>query len=545
MSKSMALRWDDVLAANRSIGLQAVRQPVQALSQQAALARRLLGAVKGALAGDAQVSTSKGDRRFADPAWQGNPFYRALMQGYLAWADALQGFVDQSGMDDENKARTSFAVQQLADALAPTNTLLGNPAALKKLIDGGGTSLVKGFRNLVTDLVDNRGMPSQVDKRAFEVGRNIGVTPGAVVFRNEVLELIQYQPTTPEVYARPQVIVPPQINKFYVFDLAPGRSLVEYLLGSRFQTFVVSWRNPGAQQRDWSMSVYVSALLEAIEAVREITGAKDVNLHGACSGAMTMSALLGHLAATRRPVVHASTLIVTLLGPHADSQLALFATPKAAAAAKKTTARKGVLEGAEMACVFAWLRPNDLVWNYWVNNYLMGNEPPAFDVLYWNNDTTRLPAQFHGEMMDIFADGLLHKPGALQVLGTPIDLSRVTCDKYVLAGTTDHITPWKGVYETARAFGGKTEFVLSSSGHIQSLINPPGNPKARFHVSEELPAKAEDWLAGSRVLPDSWWAHWREWLAVRSGELEPAPPSLGSALHPAGVAAPGRYVLEA
>ena len=545
MDKSMALRWNDVLAASRSIGLQAVKQPVLALSQEARLARRLLGAVTHAFGGDPAVPAPKGDRRFADPAWQGNPIYHALMQGYLAWSDALKGFVDQSSMDDESKARTSFALSQLADALAPTNTLLGNPAALKKLLDGGGASLVKGLRNLVSDLVDNRGMPSQVDKRAFKVGENICITPGAVVFRNEVLELIQYQPTTPEVHARPQVIVPPQINKFYVFDLAPGRSLVEYLLESRFQTFVVSWRNPGAQQRDWSMSDYVAALLDAIDAVREITGAEDVNLHGACSGAMTMSALLGYLAATQRPVVHASTLIVTLLGPHADSQLALFATPKAAAVAKKTTARKGVLEGAEMARVFAWLRPNDLVWNYWVNNYLMGNEPPAFDVLYWNNDTTRLPARFHGEMMDIFAEGLLHKPGALQVLGTPIDLSKVTCDKYVLAGTTDHITPWKGVYETARAFGGKTEFVLSSSGHIQSLINPPGNPKARFHVSDELPAKAEDWLAGSRVLPDSWWSHWRDWLAVRSGGLRPAPQSLGSVLHPAGARAPGRYVLEA
>ena len=540
MSNSMALRWQDVLAASRKIGLQAVKQPALALKQEAALARRLVGALTGAPA----AQPPKGDRRFADPAWQTNPLYRGLMEGYLAWGEALQGFVEQSGMDDENKARTGFAVSLLADALAPTNTLPGNPAALKKLVDGGGTSLVKGLKNLVSDLVDNRGMPSQVNKQAFKVGKNICLTPGAVVFRNEVLELIQYQPTTPEVYARPQVIVPPQINKFYAFDLAPGRSMVEYLLNSGFQTFIVSWRNPGAQQRDWNMSTYVAALLEAIEAVREITGAEDVNLHGACSGAMTMSALLGHLAATQRPLVHASTLMVTLLGPHADSQLGLFATPRAVAAAKKTTARKGVLEGEEMARVFAWLRPNDLVWNYWVNNYLMGNEPPAFDVLYWNNDTTRLPAQFHGELLDIFADGLLHKPGALQVLGTPIDLSQVSCDKYVLAGTTDHITPWKGVYETARSFGGKTEFVLSSSGHIQSLINPPGNAKAKFHVSSELPAKAEDWLAGSRVLPDSWWGHWRDWLAARSGELKPAPASLGSQRHAAGLPAPGSYVLE-
>jgi polyhydroxyalkanoate synthase len=293
------------------------------------------------------------------------------------------------------------------------------------------------------------------------------------------------------------------------------------------------------------MSTYVAALLEAIEAVREITGADDVNLHGACSGAMTMAALLGHLAARRQPLVHAATLMVALLGPSDESQLGLFATPKAVAAAKRATARKGVLEGQDMARVFAWLRPNDLVWNYVVNNYLMGNAPPAFDILYWNNDTTRLPARFHGQLLDIFAGGLLRNPGALKVLGTPIDLKQVHCDTYVLAGTTDHITPWKGVYETARAFGGKAEFVLSSSGHIQSLINPPGNPKAKYHVSSELPASADDWLAGASAKPDTWWTHWREWLAARSGEMRPAPATLGNERHSPKVEAPGTYVLEA
>ena len=236
--------------------------------------------------------------------------------------------------------------------------------------------------------------------------------------------------------------------------------------------------------------------------------------------------------------------MVALLGPHKDSQLGLFSTPQTVAAAKQSTALKGVLEGEEMARVFAWLRPNDLVWNYWSNNYLMGNAPPAFDILYWNNDTTRLPARFHGQLLDIFSEGLLHRPGGMEVLGTPIDLSQVTCDMYVLAGTTDHITPWKGVYETARAFGGKTEFVLSSSGHVQSLINPPGNPKAKFHVSSELPTKADDWLAGASAMPDSWWTHWRDWLAARSGDKRPAPASLGSERHRPSEQAPGSYVLE-
>ncbi|MCK9689764.1 alpha/beta fold hydrolase [Comamonadaceae bacterium BS-T2-15] len=537
----VGLRWRDVLASSRKIGLQAAKQPALLLEQEAILARELISV----LAGQSELDIGKGDKRFADPAWQTNPFYRRLLQGYVAWGQALSGFVDKSSMDADNKARARFAMSMVTEALAPTNSLAGNPAALKKVVDRGGASLLSGLRNMLSDMVENRGMPAQVDKQAFEVGRNIGLSAGAVVFRNDVLELIQYAPTTPQVHVRPQLIVPPQINKFYVFDIAPGRSIVQYMLDSGFQTFVVSWRNPTAVQRDWDMDTYVTALLEAIDAVRQITGSDDVNLHGACSGAMTMAALLGYLAAKDKPVVHAATLMVAVLGQCADSQLCLFLTPKAVAAAKKRTASKGVLEGREMARVFAWLRPNDLVWNYWVNNYLMGNRPPAFDILYWNNDTTRLPARFHGQLLDIFADGLLHRPGGLEVLGTPVDLAQVTCDKYVLAGTTDHITPWKGVYETARAFGGKTEFVLSSSGHIQSLINPPGNPKARFHVRSDLPETADDWLAGASAMSDSWWEHWREWLAARSGAMRPAPKSLGSRRLRPGAPAPGKYVVEA
>jgi poly(3-hydroxyalkanoate) synthetase len=350
-------------------------------------------------------------------------------------------------------------VSLLTDALAPTNTLLGNPAALKRVIDSGGASLLEGFKNLLADLTANRGMPAQVDTTAFQLGKNLALSPGAVVFRNDVLELIQYAPATGEVYARPQMIVPPQINKYYVFDLSPGRSIVEYLVQNGFQVFVVSWRNPTPAQSDWDMSTYVAALLESIAAVRDITGAEDVNLDGACSGAMTVAALLGHLAAKRQKLVHAATLMVAVFAANAESLLGLFATPEIIAAAKRNSRLKGVLDGQEMGRVFAWMRPNDLVWNYWVNNYLMGNPPPAFDILYWNNDATRLAAKFHGQLIDIFVDSQFQKPGVFEILGTPIDLSEVDCDKYVVAGITDHITPWKGVFSTARTFGGETDFV--------------------------------------------------------------------------------------
>ena len=536
----LGLRLSDILLTLGEIGGQAVKAPMLALKHETELAGSLLAI----LAGTKEFAPPKGDKRFADAAWQANPFYRMYMQGYLAWSNALDSFAADLGMDPVARERARFVLSLMADAMAPTNTLAGNPAALKKAIDSGGKSLLDGFKNLLADITTHQGMPAQVDMTAFQPGRNLGLSPGAVVWRNEALELIQYAPATGQVYARPQLIVPPQINKFYVFDLSPGKSIVEYLVKAGFQVFIVSWRNPTPAQRDWDMDTYVSALLEAIAAVRDITGADDVNVHAACSGAMTVSALLGYLAATGQKLVNAVTLMVAVVDADADSLLGLFATPESIAAAKLHSARKGVLDGDEMGRIFAWMRPNDLVWNYWVNNYLMGNPPPVFDILYWNNDSTRLPAAFHAQLLDIFGEKLLHEPRGVAILGTPIDLSDVSCDKFVVAGVTDHITPWKGVFRTARLFGGATEFILTSSGHIQSLINPPGNPKAKYFITQELPESPESFLAGAQEVPGSWWNHWREWIAARSGDLRPAQASLGNERHKPGVKAPGSYVDE-
>src|SRR6201996_7233740 len=536
----VGLRACDIVATAQKIGTQALRQPALVMEQEAAFAREVLKLFSGG--GDA--TPPKGDKRFTDAAWQNNFMYRATLQGYLAWRDALAGFVERSALDPANKERAKFVMSLFTDAASPTNTLLGNPAALKKVVDTGGASLMDGCNNLMMDLLKNHGMPAQVNKTAFGVGKNLGTSKGAVVFRNEVLDLSQYAPATQEVYGRPQLIVPPQINKFYIFDLSEGKSIVDYLVKNELQVFVVSWRNPTAAQSHWDLDTYVTALVEAITAVREITGCDDVNLHGACSGAMAISALLGNLASRGDKTVNAATLMVAVLDNSADSQLGLFATPEAIAAAKQHSTSRGVLAGEEMGRVFAWMRPNDLVWNYWVNNYLLGNAPPAFDILYWNNDATRLPAKMHGQLLDIFTQNLFSKPGALTVLGPPIDLSQVTCDKYVVAGMTDHITPWKGVYNTAKTFGGNTRFILSSSGHIQSLINPPGNPKAKYYLNPELPANADAWLAGAKTEADTWWGNWRDWLVARSGERRAAPAALGSERHPAGVKAPGTYVLE-
>ncbi|SPA44170.1 Poly(3-hydroxyalkanoate) polymerase 1 (PHA polymerase 1) [Cupriavidus taiwanensis] len=536
----VGLRPEDFVSAAQQIGAQCVQEPVLVLEQQAQLAHDLVGVLDGS----APLPPAR-DRRFGDAAWRDNPLYRMSLQGYQAWREALGGLVRRSAMDERSKHRAQYFTELVIDALAPTNTLLGNPAALRKTVESCGMNLFSGLANLVSDTLTNGGMPAQVDKEAFSVGKNLATTPGAVVFRNELLELIQYAPSTARVHARPQLIVPPQVNKFYVFDLAQGKSMVEYLLAQELQVFIVSWRNPTAAQRDWNLDSYVSALLEAIGAIRDITGSADVNLHGACSGAMTMAALMGYCAASGEKLVHAATLMVSVFGLDAESQLGLFSTPEAVTASRQGSHALGVLDGEALGRIFAWLRPNDLVWNYWVNNYLLGNAPPAFDVLYWNNDTTRLPAGLHGQFLDMLTLNQLATPRTLHVLGHAITLSDVNCDKYVMAGMTDHITPWKAVYRSMRAFGGRTEFVLSSSGHVQSLVNPPGNPKARFFRSEAPGADPQAWLDGATAVQGSWWEHWGQWLKARSGPRRRAPDAFGSAQFAPCGEAPGRYVTEA
>jgi polyhydroxyalkanoate synthase len=527
------MRLQDLVSTVRQVGRKALTHPRHAIEKETALVRELAAIAVGR----SKIEVPPGDRRFADPAWTENPLYRRTLQAYLACGQALDAFIAQSGLEPKTRERARYYA-------ATTNALIGNPAALKLALETGGRSIVRGLANQISDARHNGLMPAQVDRSAFALGKNLALSPGAVVFRNEVLELIQFEPRTAEVRSRPHLIVPPQINKFYVFDLAPGKSIVEHLVSNGFQVFAVSWRNPTCKHRDWDMDTYVSALLKAIAGVCEIAGSDDVIAHAACSGAMTTAALMGYLARRRDRRIYAATMMVAVLGGAGDSLLGLFATPRAIAAAKQASARQGVLKGEDMGRVFAWLRPDDLIWNYWVNNYLMGRKPPAFDVLYWNNDTTRLPATFHAQLLDIFGDDLLRQPDAFEVLGTPVDLQEVKCDKYFVAGTTDHITPWKGVYESARSFGGRNRFILSTSGHIQSLINPPGNPKSSFLSHTKMPASADRWLSAAQSTPGSWWNDWAEWLGERSGTWRAAPASLGGARHPASEPAPGTYVLE-
>ena len=535
----IGVRGADILDSARVLAGQIVSNPIAATKEYLGLLTEL-----GRIAiGASELAPDAKDRRFADPAWKESVAYRALAQSYLAWANALNRFLDQAKLDKRDAERARFVVSLIVDALAPTNSFAGNPAVLKKLVDTGGASFLHGLENFFGDLVANGGLPAQVDRRGFAVGKNLVTTPGSVVYRTPVMELIQYQPMTDEVHARPLLIAPPQINKFYVFDLVPEKSIAQYCLKGNLQTFAISWKNPTAAERDFGIDTYVAALEQAVDVMRDITGSADVNLAGACSGAMTLAALLGHLAAKGDARVHSATMMVVLLDSSEESQLGLFVTPETIAAAKHASAAAGLLSGKTMGRMFAWMRPNDLVWSYWVNNYLLGKDPPAFDILYWNNDTTRLPARFHGQLLDLFSESLLRRPGTFEVLGTPIDLAKVTCDKYVVAGASDHITPWQGGWRAARLFGGNAEFVLSGSGHIQSIVNPPGNAKARYFINPESAADPKQWLAAATGKPGSWWEHWQAWLTARSGEVVPAPASLGSSRHPPLAPSPGTYVL--
>ena len=534
----VAMDRTQILAATGRFVARAALDPLVVARRTLDLGRELAEVALGR----SERGPEPGDRRFGDPAFQSHPLYRRLMQGYLAWRAGVHKLVEEVALDDKSRDRARFAMSLLTEAAAPTNVLAGNPAALKRVFDTAGLSLWRGLRNLVRDFTENDGMPSQVDRRPFRVGENLAVTPGQVVFRNEVLELIQYAPQSAEVYERPVMFVPPQINKYYVLDLAPGRSLAEHVVKSGFTTFAVSWRNPSPAQREWSLATYVQALLEATDAVRDVTGSERVNVLAACAGGITTAVFLAHLAARGDERIASATFPVTLLDLSAPGMVGMFASEKTVASSIRRSAEKGILSGSEMARVFAWLRPNDLVWNYWVNNYLMGEAPPAFDVLFWNNDSTNLPAALHAEFLDIFLQNSLTQPGALTVLDTPIDLRRVTCDVYGIGALTDHITPWDGCYRTPKLFGGNSTFVASNSGHIQALVNPPGNLKARFLTNPDLSGDASSWLERAKEQKGSWWTHWVDWLGKRSAGKKPAPAALGSERHKPIIPAPGRYV---
>ncbi|HEY4700627.1 MAG TPA: alpha/beta fold hydrolase, partial [Streptosporangiaceae bacterium] len=467
---------------------------------------QLAGELVRIAAGRSEVAPSRRDRRFADPAWAGNPLLRRTMQAYLAAAASAEGLVAEAGLEGADAERVGFVLTNLIDALAPANNPLLNPAAIKAAVDTGGGSALTGLRHFLTDMAVPPRVPSMVEPDAFEVGVDLAVTPGSVVLRTPVFELIQYRPVTSTVRPVPPLIIPPVINKFYVMDLAPGRSMVEYLVGQGLQVFMVSWRNPDARNADWDLDTYGQAVLDAMDAAERITGSDQTALAGTCSGGIIAAMVAAHLAATgQQDRIAAFTLLVTVLDQaHAGLASAVIdeRTVRVAAAASRA---RGYLDGRSLAEVFAWLRPNDLIWNYWVNNYLLGKKPPAFDILFWNADTTRMTAGLHRDFLQLGAANALVHPAAATMLGSPVDLAAVDRDSYIVAGITDHICPWQSCYQSTQLLGGRPRFVLSTSGHIAAMVNPPGNQKASYQVAGQSPADPQDWLRQAETGRGSWW----------------------------------------
>ena len=563
----------DVLLTDAALGITNRLRPDGSLLRLAAgLARRpelavreaaKLGAELGRIAaGRSGLAPGPRDRRFADPAWTGNALLRRSVQAYLAAAQSAEALLAGAELGWRDDTRLKFLLGNLVAAAAPSNNPLLSPAAWKALIDTGGGSALRGLQAFATDLADPPRVPSMVTAGAFEVGRDLAVTPGAVVYSAEQFELIQYQPATETVCRYPLLIVPPMINKYYIVDLAPGRSMAEFLVGQGHQVFVMSWRNPDARHRDWNLDTYGGAIVAALAAARAIAGEPKASVLALCSGGIATAMVAAHLSVAGRLGELASLgLGVAVLdqcpaggsggvvppGQQRPGTAGAVIDEKTAAAAMAVSDARGYLDGAALAEVFAWLRPEDLIWNYWVNNYLQGQPPPPFDILYWNADTTRLPAALHHDFIRLGLANALTAAEVATMLGSPVDLSKVDTDAYVIAGVADHLCPWQSCYRTTQLLGGQVKFVLSTSGHIAAMVNPPGNPKAAFRTAppdgaQPNPADPEEFLAAAQTVPGSWWTDYSSWLAQRSGGQKKSPGQPGRKGYPVQSAAPGTYV---
>jgi class II poly(R)-hydroxyalkanoic acid synthase len=544
-----AMLTDAVMGTSRRWvpGLAGVKAAAKLATRPRKVARRgagLAAELAKIAVGRSEVEPPKGDRRFKDPAWAGNPAFKRLGQSYLATGEAIDQVLADADLDWADERRVRFAAENLVALVAPSNFPATNPAVLKATIDSGGLNFVKGARRFVSDMSSRPRIPNMVDTSQFEVGENIAVTPGSVVHRNEVFELIQYKPQTSKVRSTPLLVVPPMINKYYITDLAPDRSMIEYLVKGGQQVFAISWRNPDERHADWNLETYVQATLEALEAVEKISGSDRSHALGLCAGGITLALAAAHLAQNGEGDRLAGiTLGVCILDNEQAGMAGALTDRNVAQLAVAESARKGYLDGRALAGVFAWLRPNDLIWNYWINNYLLGKEPPAFDVLFWNADATNMPAGLHRDFIELSLENSLVEPGGVEVLGTSIDLSSVKTDSYVVAGIADHIAPWQNCYATTQLLGSEPRFVLSTSGHIAALVNPPGNEKASYQTGKSNPPAADEWLESASKQRGTWWEDWIEWLGERSGNEKQARKKLGGRGYKPLQKAPGKYVL--
>jgi polyhydroxyalkanoate synthase subunit PhaC len=482
------------------------------------------------------------DKRFADAAWRENPAFFAVALAYLAAVQLADDLLTAGRGDSVSDAKARLASDLVLAALAPTNYLVTNPAALKRAFDTGGASVVAGARNFIDDLRNNKGRPRQVDTRPFEIGRNMAATPGKVVFRNDLMELIQYAPQTSQVRSVPMLASPPWINKYYIMDLAPGRSFLEWAVQHERTVFAISYRNPDPSTSGVTLDDYlVDGPRTALDVITDITGAAKVDIVGLCLGGALTGMLAAYLAHTGDQRLGSITLLNTLLDYSEPGVLGAFTDELTVSRLERKMKEHGVLEGSEMAATFDALRPNDLIFNYVVSNWLLGQDPPAFDILAWNSDNTRMPAAMHAfYLRSLYLRNELAR-GLLEVKGQRLSLADVKSDTYVVGAINDHIVPWPASYKTTRLMGGEVRYVLSSGGHIAGIVNPPG-PKAWYEEAKPpYPVNAAQWRAAAAHHSGSWWEDWTRWAGRRAGRRTDPPP-MGSERYPAIADAPGSYV---
>lgn len=491
------------------------------------------------------ASPSAGDKRFDHPAWAASPVYDYLRQAYLINAEYMKRMAEAAPVaDGQAKNRMRFLTRQMVDAMAPSNFLATNPEFVQKALETKGESIQQGIQNLLGDL--EKGRISMTDDTAFEVGRNLAITPGAVVFENELMQLIQYSPLTDTVAERPFLMVPPCINKYYILDLQPENSLVRYAVEQGNTVFLVSWRNVQADNGHLTWDDYIEkGVLTAIESVREICKVDQINALGFCVGGTLLGSALSVARLRGENPVASLTLLTTLLDFSETGEIGYFIDEAAVQAREASIGKGGLLRGSELATVFSALRANDLIWQYVVGNYLKGNKPPPFDLLYWNADATNLPGPFLAwYLRNLYLENSLRVPGKLAMCGVKADLGRVDMPAFLYASREDHIVPWKTSYQSRSLLGGETSFVLGASGHIAGVINPAAKNKRSYWLSDGKTANADEWLAAASEVKGSWWPVWAKWLKGFGGKEIPARGRLGSKAYPPGEPAPGRYVKE-
>ncbi|HZS78667.1 MAG TPA: class I poly(R)-hydroxyalkanoic acid synthase [Ktedonobacteraceae bacterium] len=541
----------EITRAFQQIWLDALRNPTRSWSAYTNLMQQYTQVMAEATLkywgfdpqGKPLVAPEKGDKRFSAPDWEQNPVFDALKQSYLLVATALlKAAVDIEGMDEKQQRKLIFYLRQFLDAISPTNYAFTNPQVIHEAIQSGGRSLITGTEHLLRDI--RNGQIKMTDTEAFAPGRNLALTPGQVVYRNKLIELIQYAPATETVFAIPLLFIPPWINKFYILDMQPQNSLIKFLVDHGFTVFIISWKNPDASMEEIGFEDYLTlGPLSALDVIKEITGSPKVNAVGYCIGGTLLAMALPYLAAQKDKTVNSATFFVSLLDFSEVGDTSVFIDEPQVTYIEGQMMERGYLDSRSMATMFNMLRANDLIWSNVVNNYLLGKEPPAFDLLYWNNDGTRMTRAAHSfYLRNTYLENNLIKPGKIVLKGVPIDLGQIRQDIYAVGTQQDHIVPWKSAWRISRLVRGPVRFVLGGSGHIAGVINPPSKGKG-YWTNDRLASSADEWFENAEHHTGSWWPDWLEWLRARSGE-QVAPPTMGSPSHPPIVAAPGTYVLE-